>query len=109
MSKVPQYKRMNWVLYIEQYSQKKKTEHDTILDKVFEIAAPLGKLYQVDSLSVYGSDSNVHVEYICNNKHLFINMLPIQSIKKLGSKECEFILNRLIKGLNQSKIILNEK
>lgn len=107
--KVPQYKKMNWVLYMEQYNQKKKTEYDAILDKVFEIATPLCKLYQTDNLSVYCSESNVHVEYVCKGRHLFINQLPIQYIKKLGTKECAFILNRLIKGLNQSKKILNEK
>lgn len=103
MSKVPQYKKMNWVLYIEQCSQKKKTEYDALLDKVLELAKPLGQLYGIDSLSVYCSPQNVHVEFIVDKRHLFVNMIPIQDIKQLTNKQCELILNRLIQGLNTAK------
>lgn len=103
MSKVPQYKRMNWVLYIEQCSQKKKTEYDALLDKVLQLAEPLGALYGADSLEVRCSDQNVHVEFVFNKRHLFINMIPINEVKQLTNKQCELILNKLIQGLNIAK------
>lgn len=107
MSKVPQCKRMNWVLYIEQCSQKKKTEYDALLDKVLELATPLGSLYGVNELSVYNSDKSILIEFVFNKRHLFVITIPICELKELNNKQCEKLLNRLILSLNQAKKEIN--
>lgn len=107
MSKVPQYKRMNWVLYIEQENKKNKSKYDTILDKVLELATPLGSLYGVNELSVYNSDKSILIEFVFNKKHLFVITIPICELKELNNKQCEKLLNKLILGLNQAKKEIN--
>lgn len=106
--KVSKYSKKNWVLYIEQQNTKKATKYDILLDKVLDIAKPLGSLYEVSSLDVYCSDQNVHVEYIFDKRHLFINMIPIDEVKDLTDKQCAIILDKLIKGLNQAKLKIQE-
>lgn len=108
MSKVSKHNYKNWVLYIEQQNAKNQTQHDVLLDKVFDTAKSLGSLYKVDSVDVYSSDKNVHVGYVFNKRHLFINMIPIDEIKDMTEKQCAILLRKLIDGLNLAKSKLAE-
>lgn len=95
-------KQRNWVQYIQEQNLKKVTKNDVLLDKVLSIAEPLGRLYQLSDLHLYCSDKTLHIEYIFDKQHLFINMIPIKDIEPIQDK-CDKLLQYIIKGLNEAK------